>query len=329
MLYPRKSVMQQRIVSATFSVLALLCMAGGSARAQCALPYQLTNGQVADATQVMANYNALLACLNNAAPAGSNNALQYNAGSGAFGGVGPLTNGQLVVGSTGGAPQAQALTAGTGIVITNGPGNITVSTAPGSGGGLYGPVLSGRPTAASTGLVNWLNQRGSTSTDSAVGLSLNVPTSSTGNVTGLFKSAPSTPYTITALVAATRNSSSFSGVSLGWYDGTSKLHLLSYITQNGGVPFFGVEKWNSTSSFNSSDLASSTNGFAQPIWLRIADDGTNVSFSFSQDGANFLTLFSIAKSSGFLGATGYSNVTFSSNPQGSQTIGTLMSWAQN
>ena len=37
----------------------------GAAGAACpALPYQITNGQMADATQVMANYNALLTCLN-------------------------------------------------------------------------------------------------------------------------------------------------------------------------------------------------------------------------------------------------------------------------
>lgn len=38
-----------------------------------------------------------------------------------------LTNGQLVIGSTGAAPVAASLTAGTGINITNGAGSITVS----------------------------------------------------------------------------------------------------------------------------------------------------------------------------------------------------------
>lgn len=39
----------------------------------CSLPFNLQNGNVADATQVMANYNALTACLANAAAAGVNN----------------------------------------------------------------------------------------------------------------------------------------------------------------------------------------------------------------------------------------------------------------
>lgn len=37
------------------------------AKAQCALPYTLANGQVSDATQVMANFNAVVGCL----PAGT------------------------------------------------------------------------------------------------------------------------------------------------------------------------------------------------------------------------------------------------------------------
>ncbi|OAF10260.1 hypothetical protein AXW67_25915 [Bradyrhizobium neotropicale] len=189
-------------------------------------------------------------------------------------------------------------------------------------------MLSGRPTAASTGLLNWLNQGSSTTADNAVGFSLNVTTSN--GLTGVFRSAPSTPYTITALIAATRSSTSYNGVGIGWYDGTNKLHVLSYATQNGGPPYFEVEKWNSPTSFSANDLTSANNGFSQPIWLRVADDGTNVSFAFSQDGVNFLTLFSTAKSSGFLGTSGYNNVIFPANPiASSRTIGTIMSWAQN
>src|ERR1041385_7630243 len=36
----------------------------GAIAAPCTVPNQLTNGQVADATQVMANLNALISCIN-------------------------------------------------------------------------------------------------------------------------------------------------------------------------------------------------------------------------------------------------------------------------
>ena len=43
------------------------------ANVPCTLPFTLTNGTIADATQVMADYNALVTCLTNAAAAGANN----------------------------------------------------------------------------------------------------------------------------------------------------------------------------------------------------------------------------------------------------------------
>ena len=179
-------------------------------------------------------------------------------------------------------------------------------------------------------MTSWLNQRSAVVNDSAVGINLSAPSSGANvNVTARYMAAPSPPYTIKALIAATRNSTSFSSVGIGWYDGSSKLHVISYVTQSGGAPYFQVQKFNSVTSWNSNDFQSASNAFAQPIWLQMKDDGTNVSFAFSQDGANFLELFSVAKSSGFLGSGGYSNVAFYVNPQGGQTLGTLMSWTQN
>lgn len=60
--------------------------------------------------------------------------------------LGPLTNGQLVVGSTGVAPVATTLTAGTGVSISNGAGSITISS---TGTGLTWSDQSGVFTAAS------------------------------------------------------------------------------------------------------------------------------------------------------------------------------------
>lgn len=61
------------------------------------------------------------------------NAILYGAAGQLPANLGPLTNGQLVIGSTGAAPLAATLTAGGGIAITNAAGSITVATV---GGGL-------------------------------------------------------------------------------------------------------------------------------------------------------------------------------------------------
>ena len=123
------------------SVLGLVCCAESASAACPSPPFTLTNGQAADATQVMANINAVVSCVNNA-PVGSTNSVQTNAGGGSFGAVGPLTDGQIVIGATGAAPQAAALTAGPGITVTNGPGAVTITNTYASAGV---PLISYKP----------------------------------------------------------------------------------------------------------------------------------------------------------------------------------------
>jgi hypothetical protein len=59
--------------------------------------------------------------------------------------IGPLTNGQVVIGSSGVDPVAATLTAGSGISITNGAGSITIA---GAGGGLAWTVVTGTTQSA-------------------------------------------------------------------------------------------------------------------------------------------------------------------------------------
>ena len=58
------------------------------------------------------------------------NALPVFGASGLVDEVGPLTDGQILVGSTGSAPVAATITAGTGITVTNGAGSIEIEAQP-------------------------------------------------------------------------------------------------------------------------------------------------------------------------------------------------------
>jgi len=323
--------MSTRSLTRLLLSLSLVVATKTVAWADCALPYQLQNGEPADATKVMANYNALLTCVNAIVPGGVENSIQYNSGSGTLAGLAPLTDGQLVIGSTGSPPVANTLTAGQGIQIDNGPGTITISALgqniQAEGRGLYSGVMSTTPTSASTGLGTWVNQGTAAVSDSAVGININaLGAGGTDKVSARSMAAPSPPYKITALVSATRNSPRYDSVGIGWYDGTNKLHLIAYGINGSGVPLISVVKLNNPSSYSSDDFLSAGLAFSQPIWLQIADDGTSVSFGFSQDGSNFLTVFTVAKASGWLGANGYSNALFFVNPVNSQNLATLMSW---
>jgi hypothetical protein len=55
-------------------------------------------------------------------------ALPVAEGGSAFNFLGPMTNGQLLIGSTGADPVPAALTAGTGITVTNAAGSITIAS---------------------------------------------------------------------------------------------------------------------------------------------------------------------------------------------------------
>lgn len=101
------------ITRLAFIAFAATLSTAGLARSECALPHVLTNGQPADANSVMANFNELVGCIGDP--------------------ISPSIDGQIVIGSSGSAPQVGTLTAGSGIVVENGPGSIKISATPGPG----------------------------------------------------------------------------------------------------------------------------------------------------------------------------------------------------
>jgi hypothetical protein len=206
---------------------------------------------------------------------------------------------------------------------------ITLPTGGGGGNGLYNQVLSATPTLSGIGFSSptWINQGSSSLTDSATGVALTVPSNS-NNLSGAYITAPSAPYTVTALLGVTRVANGYDAVGIGWYDGSSKLHLMAFESNNGNANELIVEKFNSPTSYDANDYSSgSTNIFSSPIWLRLQDDGSSVHFSFSYDGANFLQVFSTSKSSGWLGSSGYSNLFVFGSCGNLSAILTLMSWS--
>ena len=98
--------MKKHLIAVLFWLFATPAFAG----VPCTLPFNLTNGTTADATQVMANYNALVTCLGNAAHAGNNS--DITALLGLTTPLSPAQGGSVVLtgGSSGGTPNAQTVT---------------------------------------------------------------------------------------------------------------------------------------------------------------------------------------------------------------------------
>src|SRR5665811_2081480 len=100
----------------------LWSLLAASAGVTCTVPYNLQNGTTADATQVMADYNSLIACLANAAVAGANT--DITALTALTIPIGPSVGGstQYISGISTGSANAQVVstTAPSGFTLTGG-----------------------------------------------------------------------------------------------------------------------------------------------------------------------------------------------------------------
>lgn len=227
----------------------------------------------------------------------------------------------------------QALVPGAaGTVLTaNGAGSINSFQSPGSGSsGLWGSKITAPPTSVITGLTTWLNQGTATITDDTFGVTIFAPSTGGDSVRARIKAAPgTTPYSFTGLIDVdTTAVGNFISVMLGWYDGTNKIHAIELLFATNWS--FRVGKYTNPTTFSAADTTSTNIIRVGLNWFRIRDDGTNAVFLYSHSGneSTFKTLFTVAKSAGHLGATGYSNILFGVSAIGRDVKGTLEYLAQ-
>lgn len=139
------------------------------------------------------------------------------------------------------------------------------------------------------------------------------------------KSAPSTPYTITALITYANDLQNFSFLGLAFRQSSDgKLVLFGVETMTGGV---NTMVGNFTDANNNSSypiLSGSMQLAGRQHWLQIADNGTNRICSYSADGQNWVTVHSVGRTS-FLTAN---EVGFFVNPFSSDTGMMLHSWKE-
>lgn len=203
--------------------------------------------------------------------------------------------------------------------------------APTPPGGLWGPVLGTLPTQTGTGFTTQVNGTGATFSDRTTGISISAPADTSG-WRGLSQAAPTPPYTRTGLITLTGRGVDFYQAAIGWSDG-AKFHFLVIEYNDAGGQKWALEvaQYSSVTAYVTSDVPEEPL-LSIPLWVRLVDDGTNVTFRMSQSGDtnDFIDVFTVAKASGYLGPTGYSNIVFAAQHFGtsptSPAIGTLMSW---
>lgn len=173
------------------AVAAFLAAGASPANAACTVPNILSNGQTADAIQLMQDFSAVAGCVDAISPTGTPNSLQFKTNTGSLAGL-PLAAGQLPVGTGGAAPQGKALTAGPGIAITTAPGNITIAaTSSGSANGVdwLNEAAVVRPSVAAFSLLTSTNApAGAALVSTSRGMALT--TSANANATSLMGETP-------------------------------------------------------------------------------------------------------------------------------------------
>lgn len=284
--------------------LAFLLGIVDAATAACTVPNQIVNGGVVDSTPVMGDFNAVATCLNGMAPAGTQNSIQLDNGSGGFSAVGPLTDGQLLIGSAGASPSATSLTAGTGIAIANSPGGISIATTGVLGGGgadwLNGTAVV-KPTAASFVLqTSTTPPTGAAITSSSRGVVLSTSAAVNGAAMMAEMNVPSGHWQATMLGVYTGGLSDYSMPSIAVRDAVNNKAVEFGVSANGfGDYRFDYFITSGGVGLNSrvNDIMSQDVGFPQPaqaIWQRLTYDGTNLIWSFSRDGEFFIPAYSVS-----------------------------------
>jgi hypothetical protein len=112
--------------------------------------------------------------------------------------------------------------------------------------------------------------------------------------------APNPPFTLTMLAIGLENNQAM----IGWSDGTKCQFLYATSTQL-------LVQNNLTVNAFASNAAALTIDSSYQLWRgakRITDNGTTVTFQVSTDGRRWQTVYSVAKASGYLGASGYTKI---------------------
>lgn len=146
----------------------------------------------------------------------------------------------------------------------------------------------------------WINQgTASVTTQSNGGIYLLTPADTTTNLRLRERTAPATPWTVTAHLTPTVLEKSFHSYGLFFReDGTGEIHVFDVVGVGTAVgtstyTVLRSAKFTSATAFSAEYTSVTT---TVPLrWMRISDDGANRICSYSADGVNWIAFHSIGR----------------------------------
>ncbi len=143
----------------------------------------------------------------------------------------------------------------------------------------------------------WVNQRSATASSAHGGIYLTTPADA-GHKELLTKARPSTPpWSVTTMLELALGGSNNNTFLLGFRESSTGKLVDVAVLNNGGVLSLLVTHWSDANTFVAVDLSQTTIDVVArgPIWVKIKDDNTNLVFSWSIDGFNFIQFGTVGR----------------------------------
>jgi hypothetical protein len=192
-----------------------------------------------------------------------------------------------------------------------------------SGADFYGPNYKLVPFS-STGFA-WVNQGGATETVSGGVARLVGPKTGSQNLRQRVKTQPSTPYTLTVFFTMQMERSNNHDVGIHFREsGTGKIAAIRLS--------FGILKITTGTDAWAADVGTSSDAWEilhrSPMWLRLTNDGTDLTWQYSFDGVHFSIVATRAKTADF--TTAPNQIGYVVNEQGNANIVVMsvLSWSE-
>jgi len=195
------------------------------------------------------------------------------------------------------------------LTLSGGPGRVRISGG-GSGNATPPQIFDGIVAPPSVSTLTWFNQGNATASDGQGILNVSIPSGQPGNARRILGVAiPATPYTLDIGFTWSSSTTVYPVFGMGAYEQSTGKVLEWDLYWNGSVfeTQFSRLVWNAPSGQPYSDTAASSRMSAITCFLRMVDDGTNISVYWSNDNVNW-TQFDTARSRTDYMASGPSHI---------------------